>query len=66
MERFSRAADALLIGAKSLEVLGGAGNHVGVELHDDTTGRLAVDGHVEEDLRVGSHWSRDSKLFSEK
>ena len=48
---------------QSLEVLGGVGNHVSIELYDDTANMLAIDGHVEEDLRVGSHWSRDSKLF---
>jgi len=63
VERLAGAASALLAGAESPEVLGRAGNHIGVELHDDAAGRLAADGHVEEDLRVGSHWSRDSKLF---
>ena len=66
VERLAGAAYALLVGVESLEVLSGVGNHIGVELHDDTVGRLATDGHVEEDHRVGSHWSRDSKLFSEK
>ena len=56
-------ASALLAGAESLKVLGGVGNHVDIELYDDTANMLANDGHVEEDLRVGSHWSRDSKLF---
>ena len=61
-ERLAETASALLASAKSPEVLDSARNHVDVELHDDTVSRLAVDGHVEEDLRVGSHWSRDSKL----
>lgn len=52
VQGLAAAASALLSGAESPEVLGGAGGGVGEELHDDAAGRLASDRHVEEDLRV--------------
>nr|POE61362.1 hypothetical protein CFP56_40969 [Quercus suber] len=55
VERLVRVTGTFLTSSESPEVLNGVGNHIGVELHDDTVGRLVADGHVKEDLRVGSH-----------
>ena len=52
VEGLAAPPGALLAGAERAEVLGGAGSHVGIELHHDAAGRLTADGHVEEDLRV--------------
>ena len=46
-------ADTSLTSAESSEVLGGLGDLIGIELHNDAAGVLATDGDIEENLRVG-------------
>lgn len=52
VERLAGAAFALLAGAERAEILRRLWDDIGVELHHDPSGRLAADGHVEENLRV--------------
>jgi hypothetical protein len=52
VERLAPPAHALLARAEGAEVLGGAGDLVGVQLHHDAAGRGAADGHVEEHAGV--------------
>lgn len=52
VERLAGAAVPLLAGAERAKVLRRLGHDVGEELHHDPSGRLAADGHVEENLRV--------------
>jgi len=53
VQGLSGLSGTLLASAEGAEVLGGLGDHVGAELHDDAAGVGAANGHVEENLRVG-------------
>lgn len=48
VEGAALVAEALLAGAQGAEVLGGFGDNVAAQLHDNATDRLAVGGDVEE------------------
>ena len=55
MERATLVSEALLAGAEGTEVLGRSRHHIGAKLHDDASGCLAANGHVEVALGV-SHF----------
>lgn len=53
VEAGSGVSESLLPGAEGAKVLSGLGGDVGTELHDDSSGGLSTNGHVEVYLRVG-------------
>jgi len=53
VEGLAGLAHTLLTGAEASEVLNGLGDHIGAELHNDASGGLTTDGHIEENLGVG-------------
>ena len=50
VEGLAGLAHALLAGAEATEILGGLGDNVSAELHDDATGGGTTNGHVEKNL----------------
>ena len=50
VEGLAGLAHALLAGAEATEILGGLGDDVSAELHDDATGGGTTNGHVEKNL----------------
>lgn len=53
VKRASGVAKTLFARAEGAKVLGGFGNDVGAEFHDDAAGGAAADGHVKVDFGVG-------------
>ncbi|KAL0920449.1 hypothetical protein M5K25_009587 [Dendrobium thyrsiflorum] len=62
VKRLPGLADALLASAERAEVLRRARSRVGVELHDDSTGRATADRDIEKNARIGRHLWRSIRF----
>lgn len=50
MERAAFVSKSVLTGGEFTEVLGSLGNNIVIELEDDTTGGVSVDGNIKLDV----------------